>query len=63
MSDIRELKPVDGALVRRPDTQAPLAAEGEPVEMNSYWRRKLRDGDVREKGKAAKSTNDKGSAS
>lgn len=46
MNDRRTLKPADGCLVRHPADYRPLAAEGEQVEMNSYWRRKLKAGDV-----------------
>lgn len=46
------LKPAqgqDGAAlkVRKPDG-SPLAPEGEAVEINSYWLRRLEDGDVAE---------------
>ncbi|UEX76990.1 DUF2635 domain-containing protein [Sediminicurvatus halobius] len=39
------LKPRDGLQVRKPDGRV-LAAEGERVALTSYWRRRLRDGDV-----------------
>jgi len=35
-----------GAIVRHADTMKPLAAEGEAVEINSYWQRRLNDGSV-----------------
>lgn len=35
-----------GALVRLPGTYQPLPDEGQQVEWNSYWERRLRDGDV-----------------
>lgn len=41
----KTLKPAPGLRVRRPDG-ALLAADGEPVEMSSYWLRRLADGDV-----------------
>lgn len=37
--------PKEGVLVRQ-ENGKPLAAEGEPVERNSYWLRRQRDGDV-----------------
>lgn len=33
-------------IVRDPDTGQPLAADGEVKPGNSYWLRRLRDGDV-----------------
>ncbi|MCY1542051.1 hypothetical protein D9M68_777750 [compost metagenome] len=44
----KTLKPAEGRLVRHPGSYKPLAAEGESVEMNSYWHRKLKAGDVLE---------------
>jgi hypothetical protein len=35
-------------IVRHPSHKRPLAAGGEEVPENSYWRRRLRDGDVLE---------------
>lgn len=55
----KTLKPAVGLQVRKP-TGSHLAPEGEPVEMTSYWLRRLNDGDVVEviestdKPKAAK---------
>ena len=48
MSEIerRILAPKEGGRVRRPDTKLPLAAEGESVVMDRYWRRRLLHGDV-----------------
>jgi hypothetical protein len=46
MSDRIVLKPVEGRLVRHPSTYKPLAVDGEAVENNSYWIRKLGAGDV-----------------
>lgn len=37
--------PKEGMLVRQ-ENGKPLAAEGEPVERNSFWLRRERDGDV-----------------
>lgn len=34
------------ALVRDPDTSAPLAADGEWKPRSQFWNRRLRDGDV-----------------
>ena len=42
----RMLRPAKDRMVRHVDTRAPLAAEGEEVEMSKYWRRRLADGDV-----------------
>lgn len=39
------LKPAVDALVRKQDG-TPLAAAGEPIEINSYWTRRINDGDV-----------------
>jgi hypothetical protein len=46
MIERKMLKPAEGCLVRHPGNYRPLAAEGESVEMTSYWVRKLRDQDV-----------------
>jgi hypothetical protein len=47
MTDIRKLAPGEGRLVRHPDGDLRyLLKEGEYVEMNSYWRRRLNVGDV-----------------
>lgn len=40
------LKPAAGVKVRLPDGSGHLAAEGEAVLMSSYWRRRIKDGDV-----------------
>lgn len=43
------VKPSPGLRVRNPDRGGELlAAEGEAVPNNSYWLRRLRDGDVQE---------------
>lgn len=47
------LKPVEGRLVRHPGNYQPLAADGEAVEKNSYWVRKVLAGDVIEVKPAA----------
>ncbi|EGU39601.1 DUF2635 domain-containing protein [Vibrio scophthalmi] len=41
---IRPAKP--GLTLRHPKTLQKLPAEGALVELNSYWRRRLRDGDA-----------------
>lgn len=47
MTDQRTLKPAEGRLVRHPgEDKRPLDPLGEVIEMNSYWRRKLKAGDV-----------------
>ena len=40
------VKPVEGRLVRHPDTYEQIKPEGLSVEMNSYWERKRLAGDV-----------------
>lgn len=35
-----------GLVVRDPITRQPLAADGEPKPLDTYWARRLRDGDV-----------------
>ena len=40
------VKPVEGRLVRHPDTYEQIKPEGLPVELNSYWIRKEKAGDV-----------------
>ncbi|SOD42330.1 Protein of unknown function [Nitrosovibrio sp. Nv4] len=41
----RFIKPAPGLLVRMPNGNV-LPAEGAEVEMNSYWLRRLEDGDI-----------------
>lgn len=48
MPEIKHLVPAAGITVIRPDTLRMLPPEGEPVEVNSYWLRRLKDGDVSE---------------
>lgn len=44
---LTKVKPaVDGQVVRVPGSEKPLDAKGQNVPMNSYWRRRLRDGSV-----------------
>lgn len=59
MTERKTLKPAEGRLVRHPGSYKPLAADGEPVEMNSYWHRKLRAGDVLDVTTQKKSAGDK----
>lgn len=40
------IKPADNRLVRDPVSGAPLRADGEAKPKNSYWLRRLKDGDV-----------------
>ncbi len=40
------VKPAEGRLVRHPDTYDQIKPEGLPVELNSYWIRKEKAGDV-----------------
>ncbi|SFW54179.1 Protein of unknown function [Pseudomonas sp. NFACC09-4] len=40
------VKPAEGRLVRHPDTYEQVKPEGMPVELNSYWLRKQKAGDV-----------------
>lgn len=47
MSEIVKLKPAGKNLVRNPDTNGHLDAGGEPIALTSYWRRRIKDGDVK----------------
>lgn len=46
MTDRRILKPSEGCTVHDPITYEALPADGKTVEMDSYWHRRLTDGDV-----------------
>lgn len=46
MPETKVLKPAGDAKVRRPDNRKHLKPEGEAVEMNSYWARRLAAGEV-----------------
>lgn len=54
------VKPTDGRLVRHPSSYQPLSPNGESVEKNSYWLRKLRAGDVIEINEAGDGQKKKG---
>lgn len=42
-----KVKPaIQGAIIRDPITRQPLPAEGRDVPDNSFWRRRLADGEV-----------------
>lgn len=41
-----KVKPNPGKLMRDPVTRMPLPAEGKEVPNNSFWRRRIKDGDV-----------------
>lgn len=42
------VKPKAGLKIRRPDTKAFLSEKGERVPNNTFWKRRLLDGDVEE---------------
>ncbi len=46
MSQTIVVKPAAGLRVLDPDTRQPLPAEGAEVPRNTYWERRLNDGDV-----------------
>lgn len=48
------IKPAGRNLVRNPDTNRHLDKTGEPIILNSYWRRRIADGDVVEVKQADK---------
>lgn len=45
MSELH-IRPVAGRVVRDPETNEPLAPQGEKKPNTSYWQRRLIDGDV-----------------
>lgn len=51
-----KLKPKLGLTVRHPKTYKPLDKDGEVVEMNAYWKRRLKDRDVTEMRMADEAT-------
>lgn len=48
------LKPTTGLTVIDPQTHKPLPPEGREVSVNTYWRRRLNDGDVAKAAAPAK---------
>ncbi|MND24074.1 hypothetical protein D3C80_144880 [compost metagenome] len=52
------IKPAPGLIIRKPDGNK-LAVEGEVVPRNSFWLKRLADGDVVAVKPAAKATNKK----
>ncbi len=40
------VRPLEGQIMRDPETRAPLPAAGAEVELTTYWRRALGRGDV-----------------
>lgn len=56
---IKIIKPAAGLKVRKPDGQH-LKNAGEPVELTSYWQRRIIAGDVIETDAAAADTKIKG---
>lgn len=57
MGDLMYVMPVDGLVVRFPETMAQLPLAGAWVPKDSYWLRRLADGSVRE---AVQPTTDEG---
>lgn len=54
MPETITVKPAPGLVVRDPATRQALPAEGAEVPRNTYWMRRLRDGDVIEAQAAVK---------
>ncbi len=54
------LKPVAGRLVPHPERSGYLSEQGEEVVINSYWQRRINDGDVVKGKQAVKATETKG---
>ncbi|GCL64317.1 DUF2635 domain-containing protein [Pseudaquabacterium pictum] len=50
------IRPAAGLVVRDPATRAPLATEGELKTLDTYWSRRLLDGDVHLVADAAATT-------
>ena len=58
------IKPkVKDQIVRHPDTQRKLKAEGEKVADTTYWRRRVKDGSVVVVSKTAEKPNTRGESS
>lgn len=55
-----KIKPLNGLIVRDPETREPLKVEGEEKPRNPYWLRRIKDKSVElvieEKAKTAKKT-------
>ncbi len=47
MSDQVRIKPAGHNLVRNPDTKQHLHKDGDHVVLDQYWRRRIKDGDVK----------------
>ncbi|MBA4358044.1 MAG: hypothetical protein C0405_10010 [Desulfovibrio sp.] len=60
MLQSKVLIPRPGLVVRDPVTMAPLPPEGAAKPMNTYWRRRLRDGDVGEAAPPQQPAHEKG---
>jgi len=41
-----KIKPQPGILIRRPENGVPIKPEGETVKNNSFWRRRIKTGEV-----------------
>jgi hypothetical protein len=46
MKLMKWVKPVSGLTVTHPETGKPLPAEGDEVQWDSWWQRRLNDGDI-----------------
>jgi len=46
MTELIKIKPAGKNLLRNPDTMAHILPGGEHVERNSYWLRRIADGDA-----------------
>ena len=42
----KKLKPAGDLIVRDPATKLPLSKSGEMKELNTFWNRRIKDGDV-----------------
>lgn len=47
MTETVKLKPAGKNLVRNPDTGGHLDSNGEMIVLTSYWRRRIKDNDVK----------------
>lgn len=55
---VKHLKPKDGLKVYDPEAHAHLPEDGRRVTVNSYWLRRLKDGDVIEVASNQESSED-----